>query len=304
MRIVKLVALLVLTCTGVSPQRLPQDSPLRDLERLQSLGTSRIPEFRRQIRPFLNEREKLIEASITYSILATEAVNGQAVNSDGNGKRKILIGAGWLRTIEWLSISNLIPRWSTKECAIEYQRHVISGVITNGASPQTARVFEPFTYALRHREICPDVRYSAFENDDAAQQLQKAMVGASFRWLLAHELGHHINNHRATNDEESRRNEEQADDFAFRVASADPSSIVLALPAYLLAIGLGSDVEGEAKSTHPAGARRFQAFAGALKSLPNRDPEVKRYLDDNGLMGRWNQIVTQMIQEITKALRN
>ena len=305
MQIVTALGLLILTCagaSGASPQRSSQGSLQSDLERLQGLAISRIPEFRRQVRAFLDDREKRIEASIDYSVLATGAVNAQAIQA--GGKRKILVGAGVLQVFEWLSVGNMMSRWSSRDCGVEYQKHVISGVVANGNAPEVARVYEPFTFARRHPEICRGVSYSAFENDTAAKELQPAVLGASFRHILAHELAHQIFNHHAQTDEESRRNEEEADAFAFRVSSADPSSIILALPAYQVLAGLGADIEDEAKSSHPAGARRMQTFAGALKALPVDEPEFRRYLDENGLRTRWNQAVDQLIQEIAKALGN
>src|ERR1017187_4259499 len=101
MQIVTALGLLILTCagaSGASPQRSSQGSLQSDLERLQGLAISRIPEFRRQVRAFLDDREKRIEASIDYSVLATGAVNAQAIQA--GGKRKILVGAGVLQRSE------------------------------------------------------------------------------------------------------------------------------------------------------------------------------------------------------------
>jgi hypothetical protein len=272
------------------------------LDRLQNLGNSRISEFRTQVRPFLSDRERSIEDSIDYAVLSTGAVNAQAVTKDG--KRKIVVGAGVLQIFEWLSVGDLMQRWGARECGIEYSKHIFTGVIANGQAPQSTRVYEPFAFASRHPDICSGASYAAFDRDAPAKQLQMAMVGASYRFLLAHELAHHIFNHHAQNNEQSRTNEEQADAFAFRVSSYDPSAIGLALPAYQVLANLGAEVEDEAKSSHPAGLRRMQSFAGALKALPTNDPAFRRYLAENGLTQRWNQAVDQLVQQIAEGLGN
>jgi len=276
-----------------------------DLERTQLQGQHSIAEFRKAIQPYLTPRESQIEASIKYSILPTGAVNAQALR--GPNGRTIVVGAGLLQVYEWLSVAVMMPRWGGRDCSIAYINHVIKGVDENGSAPMTARVYEPFTYARRHVEQCRSVSYSAFKNDANAVSTQPAVLGASLGWMLAHELAHQIYEHnfdpKTEPLERSRRNEEEADSFAFRFSSGDPSSLAFTLPAYLVMVGLGGTAEDEPKSSHPTGARRMQVFAAAMRRLPDENPEFRKYLETSGSLERWNQSVDALAEELKSALR-
>ncbi len=301
LRAMMVVLLAASTAAGLAEAQPQEDAALlRDLQRTQGLATSRIPEFRRQVREFLDENEKKIEASITYTVLPVAGVNAQAVTVGGS--RQILVGAGLVQVLEWLSVSMLMPRLGDKGCAVAYQRHVLAGIEANGRHPKVAKVFEPFTFASRNGALCRGISFTAYGRDEGAQELTPAYIGASFRHVLAHEVAHHILGHHARNDEESRRNEEAADAFAFRVSSAEPTALLLTIPAHLLFAGLGANVEDEAKSSHPSGPRRVEALAGALKALPSQDPDFKRYLSESGLSARWSRAVEEFAQSVADAL--
>ena len=308
LRILLLVTVMELGNASVGHTQPQIAAVQKDLERLQLVAQRSIAGFRTQVQSSLSPGQAAIEGRIRYAVLATGAVNAQAyVNA---GERRIDIGAGLLQVYEFLSVAMLMPIFDARECAIRYTDHVLRGVERNGQAQRVGAeltpVYEPFAYARRNTGICEGVSYDRLRLDPTLMRMQQAYLGASIRWLLAYELGHHIYGHRFTGSfKTSRANEKQADMFAFKVSiSGEPSAIVLSAPAYLVMAGFGGAVEDESRSRHPDGARRFAVMVEALKSLPDEEPHFRRYLEREGLSRKWDQTIETAFGDIQSLLRN
>jgi predicted Zn-dependent protease len=129
-------------------------------------------------------------------------------------------------------------------------------------------------------------------------------------WVLAHELGHQVYNHEIDGDlpererlAQSRKNETQADAFALQMMRRNGFEPLMAMPAYLILVGLnGYSSREEELATHPSGLRRMDIVLDSLKTLPDRDPEVKRQLEQKHLKEAWDKALRQMDDVIKNGL--
>ena len=274
-----------------------------------SRGRSVVAEFKEQVHPHLTAEESAIAGQITYSVIPSPVANAQA-RIDSTGRRRIEIGAGMMLTYELFSVAMVMQQYGNPQCGKEYINVLFDGIAEAtylkdlGQASQPG--VEPFRYAAQHPEFCKDVTLQRFRASPAAMKAQQALLGGSLRWLLAHELGHHLRGHvksRPRDTEDSRQREEEADDFANKIAAKDgPDAIMWAMPAYLTMARLGASGENESKSTHPAGARRARIIFDSLRDLPDKDASFRADLKRRGLLDAWGQKIEMILKAIESDL--
>lgn len=279
-------------------------------QQMVSRGRSVTSNFKEQVYPRLSAKERSIAEQIIYRIVATPAANAQA-RVDAHGQRRIEVGAGLMLTYELMSVAMTMQAYGNPQCGKDYIEELFAGIDEStylSRLGQKARPgVEPFEYAARHPSNCQNVTVRNFQENSNAMRGQQALLGGSLRWLLAHELGHHLFNHVMSapeNTADSRRRESEADSFANRIAVVDgPDAIGWAMPAYLTMIRLGASGENENASTHPAGARRARILFDTLAALPDKVPAFRADLEARGLLQSWSEKMSMIRKAIEEDLK-
>lgn len=269
-------------------------------------GEKVIPKYRRQIRPFLTQLEKSIEKEIEYEVVASQ--NVQAVAYFKDGKRHIQINAGILEVIDWVATATIINGSGYRDCSYIYIKHLFDGIKNNTEAESVhgplAKVYSPFGFAAINQSKCRGVSESLLLSNPGFREYRKALIGGSVRWLLSHELGHHIYNHiyktKSRIPAENRRREMEADLFAFRMMTTYDMEPFFAMPIFLIIANLGGTVEDEPNSSYPAGATRFKVMLKALNDLMENDASFRAYLREYGNLQKWNILINALKAEMAR----
>ena len=265
-------------------------------------GERVIHKYRRQIRPFLNQAEKLIEQDVEYEV--TVSHNAQAVAYLDGDKRYIQINAGLLEVIDWVATTTIINAAGYRECSYAYLLHLFDGIKNNTVAEDVhgplTKVYSPFGFASINHGKCSGISDSLLLNNPEFQEFRKALIGGSVRWLLSHELGHHIHKHDTKPETfaESRQREMEADSFAFRMMNTDDMEPFFAMPILLIIANLGGTVENEPNASHPAGTKRFRVMLDALDNLMENDANFRAYLRRGGNLKKWNILIDTLKAEM------
>lgn len=258
---------------------------IRELEDSQLQAQRSIREFRKQVRVNLTSSERTVEESIDYSVPLTWEIYAGALRRR-SGERFITMTAGHFTLLHWLAAAMASPRWgASDQCVVKYFSEAVTTLLENSRAAQIGRplspLFEFFEYARRHPSICGELSINEFEKDAQGQHLLRAYHGASVRFVLAHELGHHLKGMAKMDAPlaDKRRHEMEADRFALSEATrTGPGAIVLAIPAYLLVAGTSCTPEEEQYSTHPSAEWRLKLMADTLREYVRSDVEFRQAL--------------------------
>ena len=268
-------------------------------------GEKVIPEFRRQIRPFLNQFEKAIEQEIEYEVVPSQ--NVQAMAYLKRGKRFIQIHAGILEVIDWVATATIINGAGYRDCSYVYLKHLFDGIKNNTESQSVhgplAKVYSPFGFASINGSKCGGVSDSLLLSNSRFREFRKALIGGSVRWLLSHELGHHIYDHVDTESKshsENRGREMKADLFAFRMMTTDDMELFFAMPILLIIANLGGTAENEPNESYPAGTTRFKVMLEALDNLMKNDASFRAYIQESGNLEKWNILINALKVEMAR----
>jgi hypothetical protein len=242
--------------------------------------------FRETIGNYLSASERDLERSIQYHAAPNWGINARAIKTP-TGQRQIELGTGLYFYLGEISLAQFSYRWGVApQCFDNYVDLVVRATQRNSdvSSPRQARLgVPPFSNYTLTIPSCGALSLNAWKGDEQGQELQQASDGVSVRWVLAHELAHHLKGHverSATTLEASRMNEIEADRFAFQIITADdPGMILLAFPAYLLIADFSCAREDEATSSHPSAERRIGILADALRGLAQSDSFMQRLKD-------------------------
>ena len=283
----------------------------RYLEESTLLAQRSIRVFRQGVGASLNSEERQIEAGIEYEVEPTWNTNASASIST-LGARRIQVSAGGFGVLQWLAASVTASRWgATSQCALDYASHAIDVISENTrnarlGTPPT-RMYEFFAFA-RNQRVCGSFSPEAYGRDQDGQVFMRAAHGQSIRWVLSHELAHHLHGHldwvtkRTPRPSLSQRrdNERDADRFALRaVTREEPGGIVLALPAYILFGGTSCSPAEESASSHPSAEWRIGIMVEALLDFVKTDAEFRRAAQASGKLAA---LETSLL-ETTKLLK-
>jgi hypothetical protein len=252
-----------------------------------ALADKSVGVFRQSIGSFLSERERAIEKSIQYRVDRSWSMDASA-SFVGRKERQIHIGVGLYFALQELSMGFVSPRWGVApRCVGDYIDLVAratndnSVAIRRGSTPSSG--FPPFSNFTLQDRNCGPLSIDRWSRDEEGQSLQQASHGASVRWVLAHELAHHLKGHvdrSPASLADSRQNESTADRFAFDLITADdPGMVMLALPAYLMVATFSCSQGEEPISTHPSAAGRLKTLLEGLERLERDETLAKRLKD-------------------------
>lgn len=293
----------LLSCVLVTSFVLPavaQNNVYEELHQFyRTRGTALVKDARAEVVSTLTPAQRQVEETIGYSIPVSGNANAFARRL--NGQRSIEITTGIIQMIDFLSIS--ISAGITMEksdCADEYMAHVFDGISRNssrvaaGLTPNV-RVAGPFLYASEHGGACRGLTVEAFRRHPMADTIREGMIAGSIKFLVGHEIGHHVLNHAGTKPAslaDSRERERAADTLALRAMARTDTNPILGLPVMVLFGGVeGFEIEGEASSTHPAGVARLVTMLDAGRKLLANDPGFKAHLRQTGKENEWSAFI-------------
>jgi hypothetical protein len=295
---------------GQTPEQRQGDRQL--LLFYKNMADATVAEFRRQIEPLLPASQRQIEEAVAYKV--TTSLSATAFASREGGERRIVVNGGWLLTLDQVTMAGIANYWGAKECSHRFLFALFDGIRANSNPARSGPLLrggDLFEFAGRQGALCPNVLFDRFQQDAEAERIRQVTTGASMFFLLAHELGHQVYNHELGDGPEedrlaqSRKNETQADVFALQMMARKEFEPALAFPAFLMLVGLnGYSAEEEQRSTHPSGLKRIQPLLDSLRTLADRDPDFKGYLERSERATGWQQLLRQMNSAIEEGLRN
>ena len=299
----------VLFC-GMCSSALSQSmSPSETLDWYKNRGNYLVTDIRKEIRAALSRADRTLEEQIQYDVISTWNANAQAIRR--NGVSRTGISAGLFAVIDWVSTAMAFQaEFHKNRCASAYIDYLTDGFLKNSKAASGAGTFtkvgSPWTFAYYNPQICSGISLPVFRTNKRADDLRELWVRGSIEFILAHELGHHVLEHTASNPKdypESRKRETAADKFAFKTMAVAGMNPMFAMPIVLLWSELeGFSIEGE--GTHPAGVRRMHAMVAAAKEAVDSDPEVKAALRRNGTQEQWDTLVRTLDAQLSVIEQN
>jgi hypothetical protein len=229
------------------------------------------------IEPVLSLEERTIAVSVRYRVTASRGVGASASVPDG--QRLIVIHAGIVQVIEWISDAILIEgELSRPGCVRDYMAYLGPAIIQNtertsaGLAPNAVSPPARFTTGS-----CSGVTPAQFAAVPRIGDRKAGLIEASILFLYLHELGHHVKRHTASSPSGSlamsRANEDEADRWAIATALKARQSLAAALPIFhLIAATGGNSIEAELKATHPLGVRRFMTLFAEIRDFYKANP--------------------------------
>jgi hypothetical protein len=271
--------------------------------------------FRTLVREGLTSTEREIERSIEYEVIPTWNTNAFAT-IDRSGRRRIQTFAGDMLVMYWLSEASLAQRWGAPpECVLSYISDVVKAIDVNSAQYRTGgdqrvAAYEFFEYTRQRTGSCRGFSPAAYERDRDGREQLRTVHGQSIRWVLAHELAHHLKGHlddrrprgsRSERLEQSRTNEREADLFALgEITRDDPGGAVLALPAFLLTASFSCTVGDEPEASHPSAEWRWRLLVDSVKTFATKDEDFRRWARERGVLDRFLASLDQMSAAFSK----
>jgi hypothetical protein len=203
--------------------------------------------------------------------------------------------AGFVQVIDWMSSAMVIgDRLGEAECFGSYVEYLTNGTLENNdriASHQPLEpVFSPCIFARRNRSLCPGISVESFRAHPGADGMRELLLAGSLKFLLAHELGHHLLGHVGTHGSAGvvRDQKKAADEFAFHATALSGSNPIEAMPVLMLFGALeGFSLEGEEGRNHPAGVRRFVTMVEAGERMIANDEKAVAYMRSNGTYNKF-----------------
>tara|TARA_R100001369_G_scaffold46972_2_gene73406 strand:- start:3610 stop:5394 length:1785 start_codon:yes stop_codon:yes gene_type:complete len=136
-----------------------------------------------------------------------------------------------------------------------------------------------------------DVRYIIYDSDWLQGLINSTSNDWSGKFVLAHEIGHHLNGHSLNNGSSNHDYELQADYFAGRALA----NLGASLEETLL---VTSRLPEKASSSHPARADRAQKAEDGWKSVKNKALTIKVRKEDV------NKVALKLVEIIDNKLKN
>ncbi len=302
-----LVAALVLST--IVGSTAAQRSPADDIQESQLLARRSVTAFREQVREHLSAADRRIEEAIEYEVAPSWNVNAFAFRTP-SGQRRIQVFAGDFRILQWISMSVVAPRWgASPACVTGYLQHVTDGILDNSRRATTGQTLKPvyefWQYTRQYPRACPGLSAEAYGRDQEGQANVQSVHGASIKWVLSHELGHHLRGHvddRNRAIDHVRDQEKEADLFALHELTREsPGDVFLALPSYLLVSALSCSKADEPKDSHPSGAWRISLAGDTIREFVRTDPDLRKWARETGQLAALERSVDQFLDAIEAA---
>jgi hypothetical protein len=280
-----------------------------DLNSMQPQSAQAVSRLRSFMREGLSSSERAIERTIDYEVVPTWNTNAYATITRG-GQRRIQMFVGDMVIMQWLSFAMVSPRWGAPEdCVVSYISEMVDAIVANSTEQRTGSgrlvpVYSLLDYVERRPRLCRGFSRTAYERDAVGRGNAAEMHTASIRWVLAHELAHHLRGHlderkpkgtRSEQLEQSRRNEREADIFALsEITRGDSGAVMMAMPAFLLASAFSCTVEEEPDATHPSAEWRWGLMVDAVRSFASIDRDFRQWATEQGVLERFLSSLDQM----------
>jgi hypothetical protein len=295
---VSLPALVLLCCMHVGAA----ETQLEMRRALQRTYSAMVTETLDLLRPAMSPAARKVEASIAYEVPIQDDVTlARASRIRDSGQPRVEISVGFARSLDMLCDGAVIEYAFQKPSLVgEYMDFILNRWRTKPGQ------FIPSIYDYAQ---LTDRQRTAIEKDPHLRALAAGRITSALAWVLGHEIGHHVLGHvgaRVT-DEESRKNEQAADDFSTNLCISAGIQPLGALTA--LAWFFKTDEEAilhESARRHPAELRRvlhlldivserFDDVAKAIKPGGTTPQEVKAEVE------KIRAIVRKQIDEEEKA---
>jgi hypothetical protein len=256
-------------------------------------------ELLQELRHGLTPAQARGEAEINYRIFA-ENGNTSAYATRLEGDRVVDIGAGLLQVLDWVATAvggvGAFPSGAT--CAEAYIPYLADGIRENSRRGRRRAPLVPvaafFTYAQTHRDTCRGITETSYRARQRADKARAIAFAASFKFLLAHEMSHHLLGHvrelpRSLSTSEVRQQETDTDKLALKLLVKTGTNPIQALPLLLLfgALEDWSVLGGD----HPATVDRFKWAWDAALAILKDDPEFEPALRKSGEWEGWTKAV-------------
>lgn len=213
---------LLLLAIGITPLSAQEQS--NQLKAMKWVKRTIQSDINNIIKPTLfrafTKKERILSRNIDVDVVLDSRVS-RVRALPGNGKRKIEISTGFLSLIGHLIDANIISnRFNKRDKLASYNL-----LISNYMRTYQDRVREGLDLSWPepfHKYIgIDDETYNRIYRSNEYDQVFSLNMRIVLSYILAHEYAHHILGHLTTkiprDAEESRRNEDEADDFSIRV---------------------------------------------------------------------------------------
>jgi len=170
-------------------------------------------------RAFTRKEKVLAEDIIVDVVLDTNISRVRAFSS--NGGRKIEISTGFLSLISHMIDANIVSNQFNKQSKLAAYNQTISSFVTS--YQDRVRREENSTWPVPFHTFVGigDDIYNELYRSKQYDQVFSMSLRIVLSYILAHEFAHHVLGHltvkKPSNLEESRRNEDEADDFSIRI---------------------------------------------------------------------------------------
>lgn len=288
-------------------------SEVRTIDFYTRNGMSAVTPSWESIRQQISAHDRAIADQIDVSVRATEGVNG--ISSRQGSQRTIEITAGMLEVIDWLATAQAVETMTgQKECEAAYIKYVGDGVTENterhnenqnrgSQKVQLQIVTSPYQFYSSHGSICRRIDPDQLDRNRNASLSRTLFMNESIKYVLGHELGHHINND-FTRVEwcEQQKRETRADAYSFDLLShpgESPFNAFLILSIFAIVENYSTDDRGH---THPAALKRQVKMVDAALAQLATDTEMREALRNNGQLTQFESYLTQMKEVVEEQM--
>jgi hypothetical protein len=237
--------------------------------------------------------------------------NSQPINNarafiDNNGIRVIEFYAGVMVTIEQIALArsfSLLPDFKlVAERHISYTAQWVSKVRRGVGINELGPLKGFFDFAgINDTQVVVNI----YQKYPFVRQAFSHQVDCSVAFILAHELAHHILDHRGrpASALDSRSREENADTVAVQLVSGTPMPAIGAIPILLSFYLMDPEADiNDPISSHPDPRRRILKIARSGYDAMINDPEFRNYLVSQGKFDEFRQGAEQEIAAFAQAI--
>lgn len=304
-RVVTAIAVII-GALGANTQCVAQASLERsNFQKAMAWFQSRCLPYSREVAGEMKEGLTASERALfdTIEIECVDDLGFGAFAFEKDGRKKILIATGTIVSLELAATASALGiAYGKPLCGAIFLEAWVGWGRENmerafkGEAPMSGE--NPFAFARHNREYCPLVTETQFRDNPRAADHREVLINGGLRFILAHELGHHILGHARmppSSSQESRDRERAADSFALKVvgkAGHSPLEAVMALG--LLAALDDFSARSPTEATHPAGKARLATLTSVMKSFEGTE-EFREYIrEDPSRRHLWEKAIESM----------
>ena len=157
-------------------------------------------------------------------------------------------------------------------------------------------VYDIFGYSVRHRDVCPRMNLESITRNRNADFMNRMAVRGSFKWVLAHEVSHHLVGMKGRSPAGKRADEEAADRRALQLLVRSGTNPIESLAIFTLFGALDDyPTESDPEDDHPPTGQRLLSVVKMGRDLLENDSEFDEALRQYpGGAKHWRETMDQL----------